>query len=94
MATSVRIPKFKDKDQLIGKNVYLPFKPNIPGKIISVSVENNQHIGQMLVAEVKFINDSIYKHEVWHLNDFDALIADHQKKLKTHTDKLAILASL
>ena len=100
MAKKVTSPK-------VGKFVYRPYGAQNPGKIkkilpkgtpltkgtldygtIKIPIRSNSPV------EVAWIDGTTTIEDAEHLSDFDALIADHQKKLNTHTSKLPALQKL
>lgn len=92
----------------VGSLVYKPYEPNNPGKVKKVLNPNTSltnpniilpsghliSIKTQLPVEVAWFNGGITIEASEHLHDFDALIAEHQKKLNTHTSKLPQLALL
>ncbi len=54
-----------------------------------IFVKHDRH-----VLLVKFIDNTEKEVQIHALQDFQALIDDHQKKIKTHTDKLQLLEQL
>lgn len=84
MAQKINAPK-------VDMYVYMPYGANKPGKIKKILAGNKSQFCQV---EVAWVDGSITTEEAYHLSDFNALIADHQKKLNTHTSKLPILQAL
>ena len=92
----------------VGDFVYEPYSPQRPGKVMrivgagSTTIDIDGGVGTIppLVlssndyVEVKFLNGKTKQISMMHLADFNALIADHQKKLQTHQSKLSKLAAL
>jgi len=79
------------KDAKAGSFVYMPYLPQNPGKIISLNTPDKY--GNRSV-NVKWLDGKTSQHKAYNLKSFDALIADHKKKLKTHTSKLPALKKL
>jgi len=78
-------------DAKIGDFVYKPYRPQKPGKIISMSAPNKYN---SRLADVKWLDGKISQHQTYSLESFIGLINDHKKKLKTHTSKLPALRKL
>jgi len=82
----------------VGDYVYKYGTPQTPGKILSLTTKNSpkgsMHISKWVCAEVKWINGKVEGWNVNNLRNFDTLIAEHEKKLKTHRDKLPKLEAL
>jgi len=85
-----------DDGEVIGKLVYEAFSPQKPAKIIAeVSRRAVLKIGSPeRHVQVKFLDGKVKEVPLSFLNDFEALISDHRKKLETHTSKLELLKSL
>jgi hypothetical protein len=73
---------------VIGQFVYEPFSPQKVGIIRSITSKKVNRISSFFVSVewvtpkgVRTIEKNVDSN---HLNDFDSLIADHQKKLNTH----------
>ena len=77
-----------------GDYVYEPYLPNNPGKVLSVKHTANAIGFKFYEVEVKWLNGGTTKCEDFTLKDFNKLIADHRKKLNTHTSKLLALEKL
>lgn len=71
--------------------VYEPFAPLNPGKVLAVFPTSN--IGWQWEYDVKFLKDGKIR-RVYLIKDFKALIADHQKKVNTHTNNLKKIEEL
>lgn len=90
------------KECTVGQYVYKYGSPQKPGKIISLTKKcTPRKIGNITLsggywtcAEVKWIDGTVSGWDVLSLKDFNDLIADHEKKLKTHRDKLPKLQTL
>ncbi len=89
----------------VGDYVYEPYAPQNLGKVMKLvgagitKIDIGGSISPLVYrsndyVEIKFLNGKIKQISMSHLADFNALIADHQKKLQTHTSKLPILAKL
>jgi hypothetical protein len=82
----------------VGDYVYKPFQPQKPGKVINTYVTrkkyDNGNIIDYLYCTVNFLDGK--QEDIWELRlkSFDALIADHKKKLSTHLITLAKLNAL
>lgn len=84
------------EENLIGRYVYQPYRPQIPGKIIEdhgpQEAPNSEYTWRIVTVE--FLDGKKELKPLMHLNDFQSLIDDHEKKLKTHKDKLKELDKL
>lgn len=82
----------------VGDFVYQPYSPQKAGKVIKTEIKSkrfpNGNSEDYLYVTVKFLDGTVK--ELWelHLNDFNQLIADHEKKLQTHRSKLVKLQQL
>lgn len=70
----------------VGDFCYKPFRPSVAGKVVEVI--NEYHV------IVQWIDGSKSEHLCTTLNDFNALIEDHRKKLATHEAMLERLKAL
>jgi hypothetical protein len=66
----------------VGQRVYKHARPQVAGVIKKV-LGLRDHATTWRVR-VKWLNGSEEELDSWNLKDFDALIADHEKKLQTH----------
>ena len=79
-------------EPIVGQAVYESYAPQKVGVIRAVrTVRQFGHMGKGKVVDVEWVSKkgerTISKSiESTNLCDLDALIADHKKKLKTHTD--------
>jgi len=78
----------------VGDYVYEAYLPQTPGVVkdikkvlIKGTLEDYEVTVHFVNGTTKVVTDLI-------LRDFNQLIADHQKKLNTHTSKLPLLAKL
>lgn len=86
----------------VGMRVYAPFAPQRAGIVTHVGDEiiikwagkPNYHTGNHYITVRWLTGESTENMSDSHVNDFDALIADHQKKLATHTVTLDRLKEL
>ena len=85
----------------IGQNVYRHYRPQVAGKIVEVmgSVDVKRPDGSIYVTSflrvrVKWVNGKESEHSTAELTDFDELIEDHKRKLKTHLATLAKLRKI
>jgi hypothetical protein len=84
---------YSGTSNLIGKLVYTAFRAQCPGKIIKeLSISESRYPTRNVL--VKFIDGTESEMSCIYLKDFDALIADHEKKLSTHKSKLAALNAI
>jgi len=86
MAKKLQNPK-------VGDYVYKPFAPSMAGKIIGCVKLAGAFPGDCSVT-VKWLNGTVTTETSWHLQDFNGLIAEHQKRLATHTKTLERLEKL
>ena len=72
----------------VGSIVYQAYKPQNPGVVISVEKESktwpNGYVDEYYVATIHWIKGQKSKVRCINLQNFDGLIADHEKKLQTH----------
>lgn len=86
MAVTVQTPA-------IGQYVYRTGTPQVPGKILGSKSDQLPHRTRT-TAHVLWINGEESHIDVMFLRDFQGLIADHEKKIKTHRAKLAVLEKM
>jgi len=77
----------------VGEYVYRPFRPKMPGRIIAVFSPLPPRKYFHFVT-VKWLNGVVEDTDTLDLNDFQALIEDHRKKLKTHLATLKKLEAM
>ncbi len=83
--------------EVVGDYVYKPYTPQTPGKITAIQRKvcaGHQGGYVEYLATVKWLNSTTSVVNCLHLSSFTRLIKDHEKKLKTHTTKLPLLAKL
>lgn len=76
----------------VGQLVYEPFRPQRPGKIINIPETSHLAPSFRHSATVKWIDGTVSV--AYRLQDFNALIEDHRKKLSTHLLNLEKVQSL
>jgi hypothetical protein len=77
----------------IGMNVYQPFAPAKAG-ILTAIVGKVSNFGDRYMVNVLWLNGEKTTQPSDNLNDLDALIEDHKKKLATHLKTLDLLKGL
>lgn len=73
---------------VVGEHVYEAYKPQTPGKVISIQrkiIAGYQGGYVEYMATVKWVNSKTSTVNCLHISSFTRLIEDHKKKLKTHT---------
>jgi uncharacterized protein YneR len=76
----------------VGQRVYRHGKPQTAGVIKAVLGETTDELAYRI--RVKWVNGIVEETDTWGLKDFDALIEDHRKKLKSHLTTLKKLEAL
>jgi hypothetical protein len=78
---------------LKGTRVYQAYAPQRAGVVLE-DLGPAGPCGYFRHLRIRWLGGETTHHSSGHLNDFDALIADHQKKLATHLKTLEKLKAL
>ena len=80
------------RDAKVGDFVYKPYSPNKAGKV--VKVQEGDHQCDPLLT-IKWLDGTTTEDLIeWRVSDFEALLEDHKKKVRTHQATLKKLEEL
>jgi hypothetical protein len=91
-----RIMSKQVTNPVVGMFVYRAYEATKPGKVIGIIPQTTPKTPGYCEddLDIKWLDGRVHRYKACSLNDFEALINEHRKKLKTHTSKLPALQKL